>query len=246
LKAETLAEGIDVILLSYNEADNLKILLPQIKQETEKCEEPFEILVVDTAKPTDNTSEVCKEFGARYINQDEPAFGGAFRTAIRYANRSKFLIMDSDGSHQPKYIPIINKKFNEDKCDVVIGSRYCKGGVSNDAPTSQIMSHMLNWAYRHCIGIKARDLSTDYRMYRTVDLKKVHLECENYDVLEEVLLKLKLNKPHHTLKVEEIPIVFQKRVYGESKRQLGKFIRSYIATLFKLLRLRVSFKDEES
>ncbi len=118
-----------------------------------------------------------------------------------------------------KSIPAIHKMFVEEKCDVVIGSRYVKGGVTNDAKSSQIMSHMLNFAFRVCLGLHANDLSTDYRMYHTKQLKKVKLTCENYDVLEEVLLRLKLNKRDKKLKIGEVPINFQKRMYGESKRQ---------------------------
>ena len=231
--------GISVVLLAYKEAENLKVLLPQIKEEVEKCGEEYEILVVDTAKPLDNTKEVCAQFGARYINQEYPGFGGAFRTAIKCANKNKFLIMDSDGSHPPKNIPEIHQKFVTERCDVVIGSRYVKGGVSNDARSSILMSHMLNFAFRVCLGLHAKDLSTDYRMYHTKQLKRVKLECENYDVLEEVLLKLKLNKPDKNLKIGEVPINFQKRMYGESKRQLLKFIISYIKTLVRLTLMRI-------
>ena len=231
--------GISVVLLAYKEAENLKVLLPQIREQVEKCGEEYEILVVDTAKPLDDTKEVCAQFGVRYINQEYPGFGGAFRTAIKCANKNKFLIMDSDGSHPPKHIPEIHEKFVKEKCDVVIGSRYVKGGVTNDAKSSVLMSHMLNFAFRVCLGLNAKDLSTDYRMYHTKQLKKVKLECENYDVLEEVLLKLKLNKPDKKLKIGEVPIHFEKRMYGESKRQLLKFIASYLKTLVRLIWMRV-------
>ncbi len=231
--------GISVVLLAYKEEENLRVLLPRIIKQVEKCKEEYEILVIDTAKPLDHTKDVCQTFGARYINQEEPGFGGAFRTAIKYAQKEKFLIMDSDGSHPPENIPAIHRMFVEQKCDVVIGSRYVKGGVTNDAKSSQIMSHMLNFAFRICLGLNANDLSTDYRMYHTKQLKKVRLTCENYDVLEEVLLRLKLNKPDKHLKIGEVPINFQKRMYGESKRQLLKFIISYIKTLFRLIGVRI-------
>ncbi len=233
--------GISVVLLAYKEEDNLRVLLPQIIEQVEKCKEEYEILVVDTAKPLDHTEDVCKEYGARYINQEEPAFGGAFRTAIKYATMDKFLIMDSDGSHPPAVIPAIYQMFSQKKCDVVIGSRYTTGGQSNDAKSSQIMSHMLNFAFSTCLGLKAKDLSTDYRMYHTKALKKVSLACENYDVLEEVLLKLKLNKKDRNLVIGEVPINFQKRMYGESKRQLLKFILSYVKTLVRLTWMRVTY-----
>ena len=185
--------GISVVLLAYKEEENLKVLLPQIIENVEKCGEEYEILIVDTEKPLDNTKDVCDKFGARYINQEMPGFAGAFKTAIKHAKKDKFLIMDSDGSHPPVAIPAIHKKFVDDKCDVVIGSRYCKGGKTNDVKSSQIMSHLLNFAYRVMLGLRAKDLSTDYRMYHTKQLKRVKLKCKNYDVLEEVLLMLQLN-----------------------------------------------------
>lgn len=232
-------KGISVILLAYKEEENLRFLLPQIIREVESCKEDYEVIVVDTEKALDGTPEVCRQFGAKYVNQRQPGFGGAFRTGIEEASYSKFLILDSDGSHPPMYIPQIYRMFTEKKCDVVIGSRYVKGGKTNDALTSRMMSHLLNFAFRIALGINAHDLSTDYRMYRTGQLKKVELECMNYDVLEEVLLKLKLNKPNRKLRVGEVPISFNKRVYGESKRQLGKFIISYMKTIIWLFGIRV-------
>ena len=117
--------GISVVLLAYKEEENLRVLLPEIIEEVKKCGEEYEILVIDTEKPLDNTEGVCQKYGARYINQKYPGFGGAFRTGIEEAGKDKFLILDSDGSHPPKYIPQIHKKFVEENCDVVfsLGSR---------------------------------------------------------------------------------------------------------------------------
>ncbi len=231
--------GISVVLLAYKEEENLKVLLPQIIDNVKKIGEEFEILVIDTAEPLDNTKGVCEEYGAKYINQEEPAFAGAFKTGIKYASMDKFLILDSDGSHNPKYIPDLYDKFVKENCDVVIGSRYVEGGKTNDAKSSIIMSHILNGMFRLFLGIKAKDISTDYRMYETAQLKKVSLTCHNYDVLQEVLLLLRLNKADKKLKIGEVPIEFDKRIYGESKRRLLPFIMSYIKTLCKLTFVRM-------
>ena len=229
--------GISVVLLACKEAENLKVLLPQIHEAVKKCNEEYEILVIDTAQPLDNTEDVCRKYNAKYVNQEEPYFGGAFRTGIKYASMDKFLILDSDGSHPPKYIPDLYSKFVDEKYDVVIGSRYVEGGVTYDVKTSQIMSKILNTTFRFFLGIKAKDISTDYRMYVTKQLKRVDLKCKNYDVLQEVLLKLRINKKD--LKIGEVPISFDKRMYGESKRHLIKFIISYIKTLCYLTAIRI-------
>ncbi len=228
--------GISVVLLAYKEAENLSFLLPQIRRIMDSIPEEYEILVIDTKEPMDNTPEVCKEYEAYYINQEYPGFGGAFRTGIHYVKMDKFLILDSDGSHDPKYIPEIYRKFVEEECDLVIGSRYTKGGETNDSKSSIIMSHILNIFFRICLGIKARDISTDYRMYRTQQLKNIELQNVNYDILQEVLLRLKQNKPD--LKIREVPISFQKRIYGESKRRLIPFIIGYIQSLMRFTFIR--------
>jgi len=228
--------GISVVLLAYKEAENLEILIPKIKKEVSSCEDDFEILVIDTMEPLDNTKEVCEKYGALYINQEEPHFGGAFRTGIKYAKLDKFLIMDSDGSHDPKYIPDIYNMFIQGS-DVTIGSRYVKGGATEDGMVSRLMSWCLNGVYRLFLGFKAKDISTDFRMYHTLALKEVELICRNYDVLQEVLLKLRINKPG--LVITETPIRFSKRLHGETKRRLIPFILSYIETLIRLTFIRL-------
>lgn len=231
--------GISIALLAYKEAENLKILLPKIINEIEKTNENYEILVIDVEKPLDDTEEVCNEFDAKYINQEFPNFGGALKTAIKYANMDKFLILDADGSHDPIYIMDIYNKFIDEKCDVVIGSRYINGGKTTDETVSIFMSVTLNIIFRKILGIDAKDVSTDFRMYDTKQLKEVDLNCRNYDILQEVLVRMKLN--NKKLKIEEIPITFNKRIYGESKRQLIPFIIDYGKSLFALLFLKYSF-----
>lgn len=230
--------GISVMLLAYKEEENLRVLFPKLKHAMEEIGEEYEFLVIDTKEPLDHTKELCEEVGAKYFNQEEPGFGGAYRKGIQMAAMDKLLALDSDGSHDPVYIPAIYQKFMEGY-DVVIGSRYVKGGQTADAKSSQIMSWMLNTAYRICLGIKAKDISTNFRMYHTEQLKQIALSCTNYDVLEEILLKLKLLVGTKEFRIGESPISFNKRLYGESKRKLIPFIISYIKTLFRLLGMRI-------
>lgn len=231
--------AISVVLLAYKEAENLKVLLPQIKEQLEMIGEEYELIIIDTQEPLDNTEEVCGQFGAKYINQRYPSFGGAFRTGIEEAKYDKFLIMDSDCSHNPKYISDIYRKFTEG-ADVVIGSRYAEGGVTKDAKSSVVMSKILNTVFRIIMGIKAKDISTDFRMYDTKQLKKVQLSCRNYDILQEVLMKMKLK--NKDLLIKEIPITFEKRLFGETKRRLLPFIFCYVKTTFRIIGMRIAEK----
>ena len=243
-KAVNQKANVTVVLLAYKEEENLRVLVPQILENIKKVGIDYKLMVVDTKEPLDNTKDVCKEFDAKYINQEFPGFGGAFKTAIKYVDTELFLILDSDGSHNPKYIPDMLNMFLSNDYDVVIGSRYVKGGKTNDKKTSIFMSKILNFVFRLFLGIKAKDISTDYRLYKSKDLKSVDLENINYDVLQEVLIKLKLNN-NNKLKIGEVPIQFDKRIYGESKRRLIPFIISYIKSLFKLTKLRITYKKRK-
>ena len=235
--------NVTVAILAYGEEENLRVLLPQIHTVMQSMELPdYSILVVDGAQSLDNSKDVCEELNAKYVNQRYPGFGGAFRTAIEDAQGELFCILDADGSHDPACIPAMYRKFESEGCDLVIGSRYVKGGKTLDSPSSVVMSKILNLAFRIVLGIRAKDISTDFRLYETAQLKAVELQCVNYDVLQEVLLKLKLNKPE--LKIGEVPITFRKRLFGESKRRLLPFILSYAKTLFRLLWIRITYRKK--
>lgn len=229
-----------VVLLAYKEAENLQVLLPRIQEVLRKMDEPGEILVIDSNIPTDRTPEVCRQFDVRYIAQEEPFYAGAFRTGIKYASMEKIQVLDADGSHDPNDMPAIRDKFDQGY-DLVIGSRYVQGGVTKDRKLSILMSKVLNAVMRAAIGVKAKDISTSYRLYDAAQLKAVILKRNNYDVLQEVLLRMKIN--NRAFRIGEVPIEFNKRMFGESKRRLLKFIGGYVVTVFTLLFIRICGKD---
>lgn len=71
--------AISAVLLAYKEAENLKVLFPKIKQQLDKIGEEYEIIIVDTMKPLDDTPAVCKKFGARYFKPKTSAFWRSFQ-----------------------------------------------------------------------------------------------------------------------------------------------------------------------
>lgn len=215
--------GISVILPAYQEEENLKEILPKLKDVLEKIKECSEILVVDTQKPMDHTSEICQNFSVRYINRrNGNSYGDAIRTGIESSSYEWIVVMDADGSHNPSDIKRLYEKANKHNYDLVIGSRYIKGGDTHNGFILRMMSHMVNLAYRIVFHLKVKDVSNSFRLYNGKKLKSITLECQNFDVVEEILIRLKVRYPK--LKIKEVPIYFNKRVHGESKRDLVKFI----------------------
>jgi dolichol-phosphate mannosyltransferase len=84
--------------------------------------------------------------------------------------------------------------------------------------------------------LSRNDLSNSFRLYRGDALRSLSLECRNFDILEEILLKLSLR--HAGFSILEIPFTFKKRKAGRTKRDLVAFMFSYLGTLRRLRRLR--------
>lgn len=232
---------ISIVLPAYKEAENLKKILPKIHETLGKANIAYEILVVDTMQVMDDTEEVCQDNRATYVKRENGnLYGDAIRTGISKAAGEYIVIMDADGSHNPQDIVRFYDEMKQERYTLVIGSRYCKGGYTNNNFILRAMSRVLNITYRILFGLRVKDVSDSYRMYDAKALKSLKLGCENFDIVEEILIKLSLTIDGFTVK--EVPIVFSKRDEGESKRDLGKFIKSYLKTIRKLMRIKRSCK----
>jgi len=228
--------SISVILPSYNEAENLTELLPVINKALSCIGQPYEILVVDTMTKTDNTEEICLKNGCTYINRENGNnYGDAIRTGINKATNKYTVFMDADGSHNPNDIIKFYAEM-EKGYDLIIGSRYIHGGDSQSTFILKFMSYVLNTTYRFFFGIKVKDISNSFRMYKTEQLKALSLECNNFDIVEEIIIKLSKYIPN--FKILEVPVFFDQRKYGESKRDLINFIFSYITTIKRLMKIK--------
>lgn len=227
--------NISVVLPAYRESENLKVILPKICSTLKEISEKWEVLVVDTMEPNDDgTQEVCIEYGVTYLNRLNGNFyGDAIRTGIEKAKYDYIVIMDADGSHNPQDIKTMKETVENTNSDMVIGSRYMRGGKTHNGPILRLMSLAVNISYRLLFQIKVEDVSDSFRMYNAKKIKSIPLQCNNFDIVEEILILFQVYYPK--AKITEIPIFFNKRMAGESKRDLVKFIFSYLVTMKKLL-----------
>lgn len=222
---------LSVVVPSYLEEENLRNIIPRIDNVLRNMEIEYEILIIDTCEPMDKTFNICRRYShVKYINRiPENVYGDAVRTGIREENAKWVLFMDADGSHTPEFIPnLFKKRLNY---DVVIASRYTKGGGTDNNQVLVIMSKILNIIFCTVLNIKCKDISNSYKLYRADFLKKVKLNCSNFDIVEEMFFKL--SKMNRKLRVLEVPYVFKERMFGRTKRKLMVFMLSFGFTLFK-------------
>jgi len=222
---------VTVIIPSYLEEENLRIIIPRLKNEMQKLGDDYEILIVDTIHAMDFTEDVCKNYNVTYLSRTNGNnYGDAVRTGIEKANGQYIVFMDADGSHSPEFI---NKLYKyKDDYDVVIASRYIEGGTTDNNRILILMSWVVNIVYSIVLNLRCKDVSNSFKLYRGDLLKNLILYCSNFDIVEEILFKLK--KTNNNLKIKEVPFSFKKRMFGETKRSLFLFMISYIFTLIKL------------
>ncbi len=229
---------LSVVLPCYLEAENLRLLLPRLKGTLKGLGCPHEIIIIDTMTPLDDTRDICKKEKVLYFNRENSnSYGDAIRTGIQKARGAYILFMDADGSHTPEFIPSMFGHRNNH--DVVIASRYVSGGFTDNNRALVAMSKVLNIIYSKALNIRYRDISNSFKLYRADLLKSIPLECDNFDIVEEILYKLDRANPG--LKVIEIPYSFKKRMFGETKRNLAAFILTFAMTLVKLVVGKLNF-----
>lgn len=226
---------LSIVMPAYREAESLKTLLPRLQVAVKKLCSSFEIIVADSMEPLDDTAEVCAKNGVVHL----PRFGGnlygdAVRSGISRAKGDLVLLMDSDGSHNPDALETLWN--SRDKADVVIGSRYVKGGKTENPWLLIAMSRVLNYAYQLVFRLPVADVSNSLRLYKRHQLQSLTLVSDNFDIVEEILIRLVAGANHAS--VIEVPVTFEQRKAGESKRDLPAFMLSYFTSMRKMSRFR--------
>lgn len=219
------------MLPSYLEEENLRLILPRLHGVLTKLDCSYEILVVDTVAPLDNTLDACVQNSVKYVSRTGGnSFGDAVRTGISEARGDFLLLMDADGSHPPEFIPNLYRY--AEQYDVVIASRYIEGGYTENTWALVFMSKVLNMIYSLVLDLQCKDVSNSFKIYKGDLVRQLHLYCDNFDIVEEILYKL--SKQNKGVTIKEIPFSFKKRMFGKTKRNLFVFMFSYLFTLWKL------------
>src|SRR6478735_1193993 len=137
--------GVSIIIPTLNEAENIEPLVRQIAAANPNC---AEILFVDDGS-TDGTRHRIRELAATYpvrlLERDRPVLGlsGAVTDGARAATGEILVVMDADLSHPPAEIPSLLGPLLDGRSDMVIGSRYVRGGTTPGWPLyRKIMSRV--------------------------------------------------------------------------------------------------------
>ena len=213
-----------VVLPTYNEAENLRKLVSVL------FSLPLDmmVLVVDDNSP-DGTGKVAEELSAEYQNRIailhragklglRSAYIEGFRKAFEMG-ADAIVQMDADFSHDPVVLTEMANRLAS--CDVVIGSRYVKGGSLDERwPLwRKALSAFGNTYARRILRFPLRDVTTGYRMWKRDALQQMPLDrirSNGYIFLVEMAYVAFLKG----YEITEVPIHFADRRWGKSKMSL--------------------------
>ena len=233
-----------VVIPTYNECDNIQ---PMAEALWALGVPDLSILIVDDASP-DGTSEVVEALAQKNPGRitllrraSKLGLGTAYKEGFSRAlamGAEAIVQMDADFSHSPSYIPEMVRRL--DDYDVVVGSRYVRGGRLDERWDFWrfLLSWWANTIYtRLILRSHTLDTTAGFKAWRRATIEGIGLDrihSNGYDFqVEMAYVSEKLG-----YKVLEIPIYFEDRRIGKSKMDVPVKIESALRVWDVLARHR--------
>jgi len=213
-----------VVIPTYNEAANIEGIVRAAAAELERVAPgAHRILIVDDSSP-DGTGEIADRLAA--ANPQVEVLHRAAKTGLGHAYLAGFaraldagaelvIEMDADFSHDPRYLGQLLDAAKD--ADLVLGSRYVKGGGVEDwGLARRLISRGGGFYARTILRVPVHDLTGGFKCIHRRVLESIDLEtirAEGYVFQIEVTYRALLAG----FRVTEIPIVFKDRSVGASK-----------------------------
>jgi dolichol-phosphate mannosyltransferase len=208
-----------VVIPTYNEADNIKIIVDRVRGAVPQVD----ILIADDNSP-DGTGRIADGLTAGdervhvLHRPGKQGLGAAYVAGFGWAREHGYeavVEMDADGSHAPEELPRLLDALSE--ADAVLGSRYVPGGTVVNWPTSRMLiSRSGNLYVRMALGMPFRDATGGYRAYRMPVLDKMEIDSvSSQGYCFQVDLAWRAYR--QGFRVTEVPITFADRERGASK-----------------------------
>ncbi|MBP7832622.1 MAG: glycosyltransferase [Candidatus Levybacteria bacterium] len=221
-------QKVVIILPTYNERENIESIIHTLEEEIfpSISDYAMHILVADDNSP-DGTAEIVKKLIKKYKNLEisqgpKKGLGAAYIRGMNYAIEEMgadiLFEMDADGQHDPTKVAQFLKKIDEG-CDMVIGTRYSKGGsIPKNWPIQRkLFSITANLFVRTVfMRFNVHDWTGGYRALKKEVFLKEKKELANYNgYIFQISFLHKAVRDG--FKIGEVPFHFTDRTLGKSK-----------------------------
>jgi dolichol-phosphate mannosyltransferase len=223
---------LSVVVPAYCEASNLTPLIEKIAASFKNAGiDDYELLIVDDDSP-DDTKEICRALSLffpalRLITRTgERGLATAIKRGIEEATGNIIITMDADLSHDPDLIPELVAKLIEDKCDIVVASRYIEETKVHTSFRRALGSRVLNLFVRTLLQIPVKDVTGGFHVMRKDIFNRFDMDYI-FRGYGDYSISLLYEATRNGLKISEAAFVYQFRKNGVSKTAVFKTGISY-------------------
>ena len=239
---------ISIIIPTYNESQNILQILKSIKDNLPK-NFVTQTIVVDDNSP-DGTGKLVEDYlknikkMADYTieiihRKAKDGLSSAILKGIQHAKGDTIVVMDCDFSHPPHIIPKLIESIKKYQYDIVVASRYIKGGkIQGWSLKRKTMSKFATLIAKKGLGIDTHDPMSGFFAFKRNIIKGLNIDAIGYKFLLEILVKTK------NVSIKEIPYTFQNRELGSSKLSI-RTIFDYYRSVWKLYRYGKPLEKQE-
>jgi len=227
---------VSVVLPTLNERENIERILPLLVSVLEENVTPcIEVIVVDDGS-TDGTREAVKRYSLRdpriiLVERGSRGLAGAIAEGLQRARGGIVVVMDADLQHPPEVVPRLVAAV-KGGADIAVASRYVRGGGvegwSRLRLAASLTATLLAWLLVP-ESRRTRDPMSGFFAVRKGRVKYEPVNPRGFKALLEILYE------NPRARVAEVPYVFRRRVWGESKLTVSTML-DYLALLVKLSR----------
>ena len=207
---------IYVLIPAFNEADRLKVLLPQISSSIGGS--PTRTIVVSDGS-TDGTPDISAALGAEVIaltsNQGKSAALAAGHAALEGRQFECLVLMDGDGQHDPDFLPAVVEPVLAGEFDMVIGSRYLADPHRGSAPLNRyVVRRIASWYLARTLEQPITDPFSGYRCLSRAAFEAMELRGTGY----QAELEMRFEAEIRGLAVSEVEVP---RIYMPHFSKMG-------------------------
>lgn len=230
-----------VILPTYNERENLPIMVYLLDKTFADAKLEYQVVIVDDSSP-DGTLEIAealqKSYGESKVaivsRKGKLGLGSAYAAGLKAAKGDRVVLMDADMSHHPKFIPQMVELMDSSGAQIVTGTRYRPGGgVAGWDFFRKLTSKGANFLADFLMNPGVSDLTGSFRLYERDTLETVLplVTSKGYAFQMEIVVRAK----QKGMQIEEIPITFVDRIYGDSKlgaKEIVLYLKGLLTLFF--------------
>jgi glycosyltransferase involved in cell wall biosynthesis len=221
--------NLSVIIPVYNEVGNIEEILKRVVA----TGLPSEIIVVDDGSK-DGTRDLLSKLDGRdkvrvILHEKNQGKGAAVRTGMNAAQGDILLIQDADLEYDPRDYPVLLQPLEENKADVVYGSRFLGGPRRVAMFWHMVANYMLTFMTNILYNTILTDMETGYKVFRRKVIEGMPLHAKRFDFEPEFTAKVL--KRH--FRIFEVAISFNPRDYSEGKKIKLKDAFEAVWTLLK-------------